>query len=169
MPSPFTVRPLGPAIGAEVLDLDLADVSLPETLEAIEAALVKHEALVLHVPELTPEQHLAIAKHFGESEVHTFYPNLGEGYEQITLIDSKLGDRADMWHHDESFLPSAPIVTMTQAKILPPLRWRHLLDQHDDGLRRAVRTDEAVPRWPRSLARHERPDDDGPAPERRDA
>lgn len=120
MPSPFTVRPLGPAIGAEVLDLDLADVSLPETLQAIEAALVKHEALVLHVPDLTLAQHLAIAKHFGEAEVHTFYPNLGEGYEQITLIDSKLGDRADMWHHDESFLPSAPIVTMTQAKILPP-------------------------------------------------
>ncbi|MGH8832867.1 MAG: TauD/TfdA dioxygenase family protein [Polaromonas sp.] len=120
MSSPFTVRPLGPAIGAEVLDLDLANVFLPETLAAIEAALVRHEALVLHVPELTPAQHLAIAQHFGEPEVHTFYPNLGPGYEQITLIDSKLGDRADMWHHDESFLPSAPIVTMTHAKILPP-------------------------------------------------
>ena len=120
MPSPFNVRPLGPAIGAEVLDLNLADVFLHETLQALEAALVKHEALVLHVPELTPDQHLAIANHFGEAEVHTFYPNLGAGYEQITLIDSKLGDRADMWHHDESFLPSAPIVTMTQAKILPP-------------------------------------------------
>ncbi len=75
---------------------------------------------MLHVPELTPAQHLAIAQHFGEPEVHTFYPNLGPGYEQITLIDSKLGDRADMWHHDESFLPSPPIVTMTHAKILPP-------------------------------------------------
>ena len=120
MPSPFNVRHLGPAIGAEVLDLNLADVMLPATLAALEAALVKHEALVLHVPELTPAQHLAIAQHFGEPEVHTFYPNLGPGYEQITLIDSKLGDRADMWHHDESFLPSPPIVTMTHAKILPP-------------------------------------------------
>ena len=120
MPSPFKVRQLGPAIGAEVLDLNLADVMLPATLAALEAALVKHEALVLHVPELTPAQHLAIAQHFGEPEVHTFYPNLGPGYEQITLIDSKLGDRADMWHHDESFLPSPPIVTMTHAKILPP-------------------------------------------------
>ena len=35
MPSPFNVRQLGPAIGAEVLDLNLADVFLPETLEAI--------------------------------------------------------------------------------------------------------------------------------------
>jgi taurine dioxygenase len=120
VPSPFTVRQLGPAIGAEVPDLNLADVMLPATLAALEAALVKHEALVLHVPELTPAQHLAIAQHFGEPEVHTFYPNLGPGYEQITLIDSKLGDRADMWHHDESFLPSPPIVTMTHAKILPP-------------------------------------------------
>jgi taurine dioxygenase len=120
VPSPFKVRQLGPAIGAEVLDLNLADVMLPATLAALDAALVKHEALVLHVPELTPAQHLAIAQHFGEPEVHTFYPNLGPGYEQITLIDSKLGDRADMWHHDESFLPSPPIVTMTHAKILPP-------------------------------------------------
>lgn len=120
MSSPFTVRPLGPSIGAEVLDLDLTTVFLPETLVAIEAALVKHEALVLHAPDLLPEQHLAIAQHFGEPEVHTFYPNLGEGFEQITIIDSKLGDRADMWHHDESFLPSPPIITMTHAKILPP-------------------------------------------------
>lgn len=120
MGSPFTVRQLGPAIGAEVLELQLADVMLPATLASLEAALLKHEALVLHVPELTLAQHLAIARHFGEPEVHTFYPNLGPGYEQITLIDSKLGDRADMWHHDESFLPSPPIVTMTHAKILPP-------------------------------------------------
>jgi len=108
-------------VGAEVLDLDPASVFLPETLAALETALVKHEALVLHVPKLRPEQHLAIAKHFGEPEVHTFYPNLGEGFEQITVIDSKLGDRADMWHHDESFLPRPPIVTMTHAQILPPV------------------------------------------------
>ena len=120
MTPPFTVRQLGPAIGAEVLDLDLSADMSPATLAALDAALVKHEALVLHVPDLSSTQHLAIAQYFGEPEVHTFYPNLGEGFEQITIIDSKLGDRADMWHHDESFLPSPPIVTMTHAKILPP-------------------------------------------------
>ena len=120
MSSPLAVRPLGPHIGAEAMDLNMADVAHPPTLQAIEDALVKHEALVLHVPDLTPDQHLAIANHFGEAEVHTFFPNLGEGFEQITIIDSKLGDRADMWHHDESFLPSPPIVTMTHATSLPP-------------------------------------------------
>ena len=120
MSVPFTVKPLGPRIGAEAIQLDLAGKLSAQTLKDLEAALVKHEALVLHVPEMTPEQHLAIALHFGEPEVHTFYPNLGAGHEQITVIDSKLGDRADMWHHDESFLPSPPIVTMTHAQILPP-------------------------------------------------
>ncbi|MCZ4129787.1 TauD/TfdA dioxygenase family protein [Stutzerimonas balearica] len=120
MSTTLTIQPLGPSLGAEVLDLDPATIQSRETLTALEAALVKHETLVLHVPDLRPEQHLAIAQHFGEPEVHTFYPNLGEAFEQITVIDSKLGDRADMWHHDESFLPSPPIVTMTHAQILPP-------------------------------------------------
>lgn len=120
MPSTLAIQPLGPNLGAEVLDLDPAAIQSKETLIALEAALVKHETLVLHVPDLRPAQQLAIAQHFGEPEVHTFYPNLGEGFEQITVIDSKLGDRADMWHHDESFLPSPPIVTMTHAQILPP-------------------------------------------------
>ena len=120
MSIPMTVKPLGPRIGAEALQLDLAGALSAKTLTELETALIKHEALVLHVPDMTPEQHLAIARHFGQAEVHTFYPNLGAGYEQITVIDSKLGDRADMWHHDESFLPSPPIVTMTHAQILPP-------------------------------------------------
>ncbi|MBU3599372.1 TauD/TfdA family dioxygenase [Polynucleobacter sp. 30F-ANTBAC] len=120
MTKSFTVKPLGPAIGAEVLDLNLDRIFDQETLADLDATLVKHETILLRVPDLTLEQHLAISDYFGEAEVHTFYPNLGKGFEKITLIDSKLGDRADMWHHDESFLASPPIITMTQAKILPP-------------------------------------------------
>jgi taurine dioxygenase len=116
----LTVQPLGLAIGAEVQNLDLKNGFSETMLNELEAVLIKHEAILLHVPDLTPEQHLVLAQYFGQPEVHTFYPNLGTGFEQITIIDSKLGDRADMWHHDETFLPSPPIVTMTQAKILPP-------------------------------------------------
>lgn len=81
MSTTLTIQPLGPSLGAEVLDLDPATIQSRETLTALEAALVKHETLMLHVPDLRPEQHLAIAQHFGEPEVHTFYPNLGEGFE----------------------------------------------------------------------------------------
>ena len=121
MSSLLKVKPLGPRIGAEVRDFKLAASSKKDILKELEAGLVQHEAIVLHAPDLSPEDHLDIAKHFGEAEVHTYYPNLGKGFEQITIIDSKLGDRADMWHHDESFLPSPPIVTMTHAQVLPPV------------------------------------------------
>lgn len=114
------IRALGPKIGAEVVNWSAEGELSQAMLQQIGDALVQHQALVIHAPDLTPEQHLAIAHYFGEPEVHTFFPNLGAGYEQITIIDSTLGDRADMWHHDESFLPSPPILTMTQAKILPP-------------------------------------------------
>ncbi|MBO1925758.1 TauD/TfdA family dioxygenase [Staphylococcus epidermidis] len=77
MPSSLTIRPLGPRIGAEASQLDLSGQLSAQTLKAIEAALVQHEALVLHVPDMKPDQHLAIARHFGEPEVHTYYPNLG--------------------------------------------------------------------------------------------
>ena len=151
MSSSFTVQPLGPNIGAEVLDLDPASIDSPATLAALEAALVRHEALVLHVPGLRPEQHLALARHFGEPEVHTFYPNLGKGFEQITLIDSKLGDRADMWHHDESFLPSPPIVTMTHAQILPPCGgdtcWISMTSAYDALSERMQRYLEGLSAW----------------------
>ena len=109
----LTARPLGPAIGAEVQNLDLKNGFSEAMLKELEAVLIKHEAILLHVPDLTPEQHLVLAQYFGQPEVHTFYPNLGTGFEQITIIDSKLGDRADMWHHDETFLPHPPIVTTT--------------------------------------------------------
>ena len=116
----LTVRPFGPAIGAEVQNFDLKNGFSQAMLDELKAVLIKHEAILLHVPDLTPEQHLVLAQYFGQPEVHTFYPNLGQGFEQITIIDSKLGDRADMWHHDETFLLSPPIVTMTQAQTLPP-------------------------------------------------
>lgn len=119
--SAISIRALGPRIGAEVVDWQAEGELSQALLAQLAEALVKHEALVVHAPNLTPDQHLAIANYFGEPEVHSFFPNLGPGYEQITIIDSTLGDRADMWHHDETFLASPPIITMTQAKILPPI------------------------------------------------
>lgn len=114
------IRPLNPKIGAEIINFSIDSGNEENILRELNQALVQHEAVVLRAPDLSPEQHLLIAQYFGEPEVHTFYPNLGQGFEQITIIDSKLGDRADMWHHDESFLPHPPHITMTHAQILPP-------------------------------------------------
>jgi taurine dioxygenase len=91
----------------------------PAALQSIEAALYEHGVIVVPAVEMSAAQHLALARHFGEPERHEFFPNLGEGLEEVTLLDSER-DRSNMWHRDEPFLARPPIITMTHAQRLPP-------------------------------------------------
>ena len=117
----ITVRKLNGALGARVEGasfgdgrsaLDLADVT------GIEAALYEHSVIAVSAASMSPAQHLALARHFGEPEHHQFFPNLGPGLEEVTLLDSER-DRSNMWHMDEPFLERPPIITMTHAQRLP--------------------------------------------------
>lgn len=120
MTSTWHVEPLGPVLGAEVQGLNLAALQ-PQDGPRLRAALDEHQVLLIRAAGLTPEQHLALGRHFGPLERHAFFPNLGPGYEEISVLDSVGGARADSWHADESFLQVPATVTLTQAQILPPL------------------------------------------------
>ena len=99
------VRPLTPALGAEITGIDLAGDLDDHALDAVHRALVEHQVVVIHAPDLTPEQHMAFGRRIGEIEIHAFFPNLGPGLEQVSVLDSDEGNTASMWHTDESFLP----------------------------------------------------------------
>lgn len=118
--SAVTVRKLNGALGARIEGIDFGDgAPLGEpALSTIEAALYDHGVVAIAAADMSDTQHLALASHFGEAEHHQFFPNLGPGLEQVTLLDSTK-DRANMWHMDEPFLVRPPIVTMTHAKQLP--------------------------------------------------
>lgn len=113
------LRRLTPGFGAEVKDIDLSGDLDTDTIEAVYNALVDYKVLLLRAPELTPDQHMALGRRIGEIEVHAFFPNLGEGFEQVSVLDSEAGNTATMWHTDETFLEHPPMGTLTQAKILP--------------------------------------------------
>lgn len=116
-----TVRKLNGALGARLDGVDFGDGTQPlesSTLVAIEAALDAHGVVALAAAAMTDAQHLALARHFGEPERHEFFPNLGPGLEEVTVLDSER-DRANMWHADEPFLARPPIVTLTHALQLP--------------------------------------------------
>ena len=106
------LRPLTPSFGVEVCSPD------PDPAE-LRAALIEHKVLLLRAPELTPDQHMALGRSIGEIEVHAFFPNLGEGHEQVSVLDSNEGNTATMWHTDESFLPHPPMGTLTRALVMP--------------------------------------------------
>ena len=112
-------RRLTGALGAEVLGLDLTAPLDPTGMAEVYAALCRFSVLLVRAPELTPEQHMAFGRAMGEIEVHSFFPNLGSGYEQVTVLDSADGGTASIWHTDETFLPDPPLGTITWAKEMP--------------------------------------------------
>lgn len=114
-----TVR-LGAALGAEIVGLAPSSLLDPGVLADIGKALLDHQVLVIRGVELTPEEHVAVGRQLGEVEVHAFFPNLGAGFEQVSVLDSEDGTRSSMWHTDETFLERPPMGTLLHAKVIPP-------------------------------------------------
>ncbi|MDA1101264.1 MAG: TauD/TfdA family dioxygenase [Proteobacteria bacterium] len=68
--SEMNIRPLHPALGAEVTGLDLARPLAPETFRALHRAWMDYLVLVFPKQALSDEQQIAFARQFGELEVH---------------------------------------------------------------------------------------------------
>ena len=68
--SSLSIRPLHPAIGAEVRGLDLRRPLDEATFSALQDAWMRHLVLVLPDQPVTDEQHIAFARRFGELERH---------------------------------------------------------------------------------------------------
>jgi len=110
---------LGSALGARVDGVDLTGTLDAATVDGLYKALLDHKVLVVPAEEMSPDEHMALGRALGEIEVHAFFPNLGPGYEQVSVLDSAQGNTASMWHTDETFLPHPPMGTLTHAKVLP--------------------------------------------------
>jgi taurine dioxygenase len=110
---------LNGALGARVAGIDWDGGLTDGDFDAVESALAAHGVLAIEAARMRPEQHVELARHFGELEHHEFFANQGEGVEHITVLDSERGDRSNMWHIDEQFLEKPPVITMTHAIQLP--------------------------------------------------
>ena len=116
---PVETTRLASALGARVDGVDLTRPLDPATVDGLTKALLDHQVLVVPARGMTPEQHETLGRALGEVEVHAFFPNLGEGREHVSVLDSAQGNTASMWHTDESFLPHPPMATLTHAMVLP--------------------------------------------------
>lgn len=113
------VRPISGALGAEIRGVDLENLT-DATFDQVHALLLEH--LVLFFPDaagLTPQAHKAFGRRFGELETHPFLPKL-DGHDEIVVLDSDQGAKADVWHTDVTFAPSPPIASILQIIQCPP-------------------------------------------------
>ena len=114
------VRPLSPAIGALVSEVDLAQPLSAIEVERLAAALVRHHVLFFEQQSLSPAQLRDLARNFGDLHVHPIYPHVADVPEIIVLDTGthNLPDN-DNWHTDVTFIQTPPMGAILAARELP--------------------------------------------------
>jgi alpha-ketoglutarate-dependent 2,4-dichlorophenoxyacetate dioxygenase len=135
----ITLSPFTPAFAAEVGDVDLRSPLPAEQLDAVRRAFAEYAVLVFPAQDLTVEQHLAFASHFGplERSVATVMPDqtlrvrpeiadianlkpdgsVWTGDDRLRLF--QLGNR--LWHTDSSFKTPTGRASLLYARSVAPI------------------------------------------------
>jgi len=136
---PITLSPMTPGFACEVGDIDLSR-PLPDTdLQAVRQAFADHGVLVFTAQDLTVDQHIAFARHFGplERSVATVMPGQPlrvrpEVADIANLTpDGRVWDKDDrlrmfqlgnrLWHTDSSFKAPSGYASMLYARSVAPI------------------------------------------------
>ena len=81
----FDLTPITPNIGAEVTAIDLDEALDDHTIAELRQALVRHKVLVFRDQDISPAAHVALARRFGELEVHPVFPQHPDHPELVLL------------------------------------------------------------------------------------
>lgn len=120
-PSSLTIQALGPAIGALVSGVSLADGISDAQRDALLAALLKHHVLFFEGQPITPLAQRALAARFGDLHIHPVYPQ-APGVPEIIVLDTSHDNPPDNdnWHTDVTFLAAPAMGAILSAQLLPP-------------------------------------------------
>jgi taurine dioxygenase len=117
----FEIEPIGPTIGAELHRLDLTRALDPQTFRRLEKALWDHKVVYARNQDMTPAQHVALGRLFGELEVHPFRP---EGqFPEVLVLDNHKDNpvlSTDVWHSDTTFRECPTKYSILRCQIMPP-------------------------------------------------
>ena len=117
---PFEVEPIGPTIGAELHGIDLSKPLDRDTFAFLEEALIDRKVIYVRNQTMTPAQHVAIGRLFGDLEVHPFHPQ-GE-FPEIMVLDNHKDNpvlATDLWHSDTTFRECPTRYSILRALIMP--------------------------------------------------
>jgi taurine dioxygenase len=112
---------LGPAIGAVIRGVDLAEPQSDSMIAGIRDALLRHQAIFFEDQTLTPAQQRDFAKRFGELHIHPLYPR-SDDVPEIMVLDNHADNPTDndAWHTDVTFIETPPMGSILYARQLPP-------------------------------------------------
>jgi len=118
----LVIRPMSGTIGAEIGGVDLEGALSDATVAGIRGALAEYGVVVFRNQTLTPEQHIAVARRFGEINVNRFFA-YADGYPEIALVSKEPDQTANIgggWHTDHSYDDHPALGSMLYAREVPP-------------------------------------------------
>lgn len=117
------VRPLATHIGAEVVGADLGKDLDDRTFAAVHEALLEHHVLVVRDQQLDHVAQIALARRFGELDVHPIAVGM-DAHQEMIRVHKPAGERAffgTSWHTDNTFFTRPTAVTLLYGVTIPPV------------------------------------------------
>jgi taurine dioxygenase len=121
------VKPTGAALGAEIRGVDLSKALDQQTFDAIVEAFHRHEVVFFRGQTLTPEQHVAFSRRFGELELHVRADRCRPGYPELFVVSNVIEngkpigsqDAGLFWHSDLCYMDEPSRGSIFYAREVP--------------------------------------------------
>lgn len=119
--SSIQVEPLSPAVGAEIRGVDLGSAISNSQLAEIRRAFHDHGVIFFRDQALTPEQHIAFARRWGDININRFFKHV-DGYPEIAEVRKEPDQKNNVgaeWHTDHSYDLAPAMGSMLLAREVP--------------------------------------------------
>jgi len=125
----LSLRALTPALGAEVLDVDLSQDIDDALFVQIYQAFLRHQVLLFSPQDLSPAGQVAFARHFGAVQIHVMNQYHADDYPELYRLSNvdkdgkpngRHPDKGTMaWHTDGSWRPLTGQATIIYGETVP--------------------------------------------------
>lgn len=116
------IDPITPSIGVEVGGVRLHGDLDQESIGLLRKLLVRHKVLVFRDQEISAEDQVRFARHFGELEVHPVFPH-HEQFPELVLLggDGSKPARENIYHSDVSWRELPSMGSILRCVECPPV------------------------------------------------
>ena len=121
--SRIEVKRISGALGAEIHGVDLAQPLDNHTFSEVHQALLDNLVIFFRDQKITPEQHKAFGRRFGELDVHPYAKGLPEHPEILPVTkeaEDRGGNFGGTWHSDVTFYEKPALGSILYALDTPP-------------------------------------------------
>jgi len=122
--SNIEIHPVSGNIGAEITGVDLSQPLDTAAFDAIHQAFMDHLVIFFRDQDITPEQHVAFGRQFGELHLHPYIPSL-EGFPEVLNLESsddgpgEMSYQSNVWHTDLTFTQEPTLASILRGVKIP--------------------------------------------------